>query len=156
MLHGTVRSALVAGRDGITDRQLLEALERVGLLGRLGGADRALDRAVGERGAGISGGERQRMAIARALVGSPDLLILDEPTASLDADSRSVVLQALHHRPAHQTLLIISHREEDTDWVDYSIRLGPDGTDTSTSDRSHHPSPATTDQPTVQQTDQEL
>lgn len=101
----------VAARSCV--KEALEALAAVGIAA-LG------PRAVGE----LSGGQRQRVAVARALVGSPELLLADEPTAELDAESRSVVLVALLERArAGATLVIASHDSEVIGSCDVALGL---------------------------------
>jgi subfamily B ATP-binding cassette protein MsbA len=69
-----------------------------------------LDTVIGERGATLSGGQRQRIAIARAILRDPKILILDEATSSLDAQSEALVQSALQQLVAHRTTLVIAHR----------------------------------------------
>jgi ABC-type multidrug transport system fused ATPase/permease subunit len=68
------------------------------------------DSPVGERGVGLSGGQRQRIGIARALVRNNPILLLDEPTAGLDAESERAVVDALDRLMADRTVVIIAHR----------------------------------------------
>lgn len=110
LFHDTVRANLYWARPEASDDELWEAL-------RLAAADRfvaalpaGLDTIVGERGVLVSGGERQRLAIARALVRRPQILILDEATSSLDTENERRIQQAvdaLHHR---LTIVVITHR----------------------------------------------
>jgi ABC-type multidrug transport system fused ATPase/permease subunit len=65
---------------------------------------------VGERGATLSGGQRQRVAIARAILKDAPVLILDEPTSAVDAESEGTILDALRNLAAGRTVLVISHR----------------------------------------------
>jgi ABC-type multidrug transport system fused ATPase/permease subunit len=68
------------------------------------------DTPVGERGGQLSGGQRQRLCIARALVGDPDVLVLDEPTSSLDVKSEALVRQTLDELGHDTTVLVVAHR----------------------------------------------
>lgn len=81
------------------------------------------DTLIGEGGAMISGGEGQRLAIARALIGRPKLLILDEPTNHLDAESISRIMERITSRPDHATILIISHDRTVVEFADTVLRL---------------------------------
>lgn len=121
LFTSSVRENLLLGLDR-PDDTLWTALEQVGLadhVATLGG----LDADVSERGASLSGGQRQRLALARALIRRPDILILDEPTAHLDAVSEQLVLAALRENRAGLTTLVISHRPSTIAWCGRSILL---------------------------------
>ena len=81
------------------------------------------DTIIGEAGALISGGEAQRLAIARALIGQPKLLILDEPTNHLDAETVGRIMRRITSEPGHATVLIISHDKEVVAFSDLVFRL---------------------------------
>lgn len=111
---GTLLDAVRLGRPDVPRRVAEDALCRVGLLepGRLvAGLDAGLDAAVGDAGAGVSGGERQRIALARALVRRAPLLLLDEPTAHLDPDAERAFLGLLRALRQDHTILLVTHRD---------------------------------------------
>ena len=110
LFAGTVRDNLVMGRDGIDDARLAEALEAStaeALVARLPGG---LDAPVAERGATFSTGERQLLAIARALAGHPGIVVLDEATASVDSGSEARIEQATRSLLAGRSALVVAHR----------------------------------------------
>ncbi|OOS02075.1 thiol reductant ABC exporter subunit CydD [Canicola haemoglobinophilus] len=111
LLQGTIKENLLLGDIQATDEQIAQALEQAqakSFCDQLG-----LDFLIKEGGIGLSVGQAQRLAIARSLLRQGNLLLLDEPTASLDAQSENAVLQALQQISQHQTTLMITHRIED-------------------------------------------
>ncbi|MFP5284072.1 MAG: ABC transporter ATP-binding protein, partial [Actinomycetes bacterium] len=96
VLAGTIRANLVLGVPDADDAACWRALTEVNLRERIERHPAGLDAAVGDDGAGLSGGERQRLAIARTLLASAPLLLLDEPTASLDSRNEQVLHRAVH------------------------------------------------------------
>ncbi|GAB3472799.1 ABC transporter ATP-binding protein [Nocardiopsis coralliicola] len=110
LFHDTVRANLLIGAPGADDAQLWEALRRARMDGLVAGLADGLDTVVGERGHRFSGGERQRLTIARLLLAAPSVVILDEATSSLDASSEAAVQAALAEALAGRTALVIAHR----------------------------------------------
>lgn len=111
LLQGTIKENLLLGDVQANDEEINQALMRSQakeFTDKLG-----LHHEIKDGGLGISVGQAQRLAIARALLRKGDLLLLDEPTASLDAQSENLVLQALNEASQHQTTLMITHRIED-------------------------------------------
>ncbi|MGX3020419.1 heme ABC transporter permease/ATP-binding protein CydD [Ursidibacter sp. B-7004-1] len=111
LIKGSLRDNIILGNPQATDEQISEAL-------RLSKADEfvyrlGLEREIQDANMGISGGQAQRIAIARALLRPYQFLLLDEPTASLDMQSEQQVLATLHHLSQQQTTLMITHRIED-------------------------------------------
>lgn len=111
LLQGTIEENLLLGDIQANDEEINQALIRSQakeFTDKLG-----LHHEIKDGGLGVSVGQAQRLAIARALLRKGDLLLLDEPTASLDAQSENLVLQALNEASQHQTTLMITHRIED-------------------------------------------
>lgn len=111
LLQGTIKENLLLGDIRANDEEINQALIRSQakeFTDKLG-----LHHEIKDGGLGVSVGQAQRLAIARALLRKGDLLLLDEPTASLDAQSENLVLHALNEASQHQTTLMITHRIED-------------------------------------------
>lgn len=109
VLHGTLRDNLGLGTT-IDDEEITRVLRQVNLDTLVASLPHGVDTPVGEHGAALSGGERQRLAIARALLTRPALLLLDEPTSSLDTENESAVVDALRALPRTTGVLVIAHR----------------------------------------------
>ncbi|MBZ5588705.1 MAG: ABC transporter ATP-binding protein/permease [Acidobacteriia bacterium] len=107
---GTLRENVSLGRRGVDDRRMRWALEQVGAATLLDRLPQGLDTVLGERGTGLSVGERQLVSFARALVGDPEFLLLDEATSSVDPLTEAVIQRALERLLAGRTALIIAHR----------------------------------------------
>ena len=110
VLAGTLRENLLLAAPGASDADLAAVLEAVGLTGLVARSPAGLDAPVGEGGVLLSGGERQRLAISRSLLARPELLLLDEPTASLDARNERALQDALDAVAERTTLLVVAHR----------------------------------------------
>ncbi|KGN34714.1 ABC transporter ATP-binding protein [Knoellia sinensis KCTC 19936] len=110
LLTGSAAENIRFFRDHIDDAAVRDAAAKAHILDDLEKLPQGLDSHLGERGGRLSGGQRQRLAIARALAGRPEILILDEPTSSLDAVSERLIRQTLSELKGETTILIIAHR----------------------------------------------
>lgn len=110
LFHDTIRANLLYARPDANDEQIKAALRDAQILSLVESLPEGLDTLVGERGYRFSGGEKQRLAIARLLLKAPDIVILDEATAHLDSESESAIQQALESALAGRTSIVIAHR----------------------------------------------
>jgi ATP-binding cassette subfamily C protein CydC len=120
---GTVRANLLLARPGATDAELTAVLDRVRLTGALAPAG-GLDADTGVRGDRLSGGMRRRLALARALLADPRVLVLDEPTAHLDPATRDAVLDDVLAATEGRTVVLITHDPAGLDRLDEVVELG--------------------------------
>jgi ATP-binding cassette subfamily B protein len=110
MFHETIRSNLLYARPDATDDQMVEALRAAQIWSLVASLPDGLDTTVGDRGYRLSGGEKQRLALARLLLKAPDVVVLDEATAHLDSESEVAVQRALKTALEGRTSLVIAHR----------------------------------------------
>jgi ABC-type multidrug transport system fused ATPase/permease subunit len=110
LFAGTVRDNLLYGRPDADDAELQEAARRAHAAEFIEGFPDGYDQHIGERGVTLSGGQRQRMAIARVFLKRPRILVLDEASSSLDAESEHFVQDALDQLMEGRTTLVIAHR----------------------------------------------
>jgi subfamily B ATP-binding cassette protein MsbA len=110
LLRGTVRDNIAFGRPDATDAEIVHAAKMANAHDFITRMPEGYDSFVGDRGVTLSGGQRQRIGIARALIRDNPILILDEPTAALDAESEHLVIEALERLMAGRTVIAIAHR----------------------------------------------
>ena len=110
LFHDTIRANLLYARPGATQDELEAACRIANIHDFIAGLPEGYDTVVGERGYRLSGGEKQRIAIARVVLKDPCILILDEATSHLDSESEALIQRALEHVMAGRTSLVIAHR----------------------------------------------
>ena len=110
LFGGTIFENIAYGKANATHAEVVEAARQANALDFIESFPEAFNTLVGERGIKLSGGQRQRIAIARAILKDPSILILDEATSSLDAESEKLVQEALDRLMQNRTTIIIAHR----------------------------------------------
>ncbi len=110
LFHETIRSNLLYARPAATELELIEACEAAQIWELIASLPDGLDTVVGDRGYRLSGGEKQRVALARLLLKAPSVVVLDEATAHLDSESEVAVQRALKRALSGRTSLVIAHR----------------------------------------------
>ena len=126
LFSGTIRENLLLADPGAKDAALLEALEEAGLGAFIRSQSKGLDSDVGNAGSSLSGGQRQKMGIARALLSRAEYMIFDEATSSVDPQSEKEIWETIGHLAESRTLIIISHRMSSVQNADciYVLRDG--------------------------------
>ncbi|MGD0286745.1 MAG: ABC transporter ATP-binding protein [Acidimicrobiales bacterium] len=110
LFHETIRANLLYAKPDATAEELLEAVSGAQILPFIESLPDGLDTVVGDRGYRLSGGEKQRIALARLLLKAPDVVVLDEATAHLDSESEAAVQRALQTALEGRTSIVIAHR----------------------------------------------
>ncbi|HEY2552712.1 MAG TPA: ABC transporter transmembrane domain-containing protein [Streptosporangiaceae bacterium] len=110
LFHDTIRANLAYARPDASEADLVEACRAAQIWDLIGGLPDGLDTVVGDRGYRLSGGEKQRIALARLLLKAPSVVVLDEATAHLDSESEAAVQRALRTALTGRTSLVIAHR----------------------------------------------
>src|SRR5579859_2104701 len=110
LFHDTIRANLTYAKPSATELELIEACEAAQIWDLISSLPDGLDTVVGDRGYRLSGGEKQRVAVARLLLKAPSVVVLDEATAHLDSESEVAVQRALKTALAGRTSLVIAHR----------------------------------------------
>ena len=127
VFNSTIRANLSLARPDATDAELDDALRRARLGEWVASLPDGLDTLVGEEGGRLSGGQRQRLTVARALLSAAPVLVLDEPTAHLDAETAEVLVRDVLAAADDRAVLLITHRPEGLDLVDEVVELSPAG-----------------------------
>lgn len=120
-MYGTLRDNLVMGAPYASDEQLLAAVKMTGVSDIIAAHPMGFGMPVSERGENFSGGQKQAIALARAIISNPDVLLLDEPTSGMDMGSERMILQALIPAMEGRTVIIVTHRPAVLKYVDRVI-----------------------------------
>jgi ABC-type multidrug transport system fused ATPase/permease subunit len=123
LFDASIRDNVRLARPGATDEELAAAAARARLLPWIASLPQGWDTPVGSHGAAVSGGERQRLALVRAFLADPALLILDEPTTHLDPPARRALAADLLRATEGRAVLLITHELEGLDQVDEIVVL---------------------------------
>jgi ATP-binding cassette subfamily C protein LapB len=110
LFSGTILQNIAVGTDRPLDQDIVKASQDAGVSGFLDQHPDGFDRMVNERGEGLSGGQRQAIALARTLIGDPPVLVFDEPTSSMDVQTEQGVIERLKSATKGKTLMIVTHR----------------------------------------------
>jgi ABC-type multidrug transport system fused ATPase/permease subunit len=123
LFDSSIRANLRLARPGASDAELNAALGRARLADWVAGLPEGLDTVVGEEGMRLSGGQRQRLVLARALLADAPVLVLDEPTAHLDAATAEQLMDDVLRSAETRTVLLITHRPEGLGHMDEIVAL---------------------------------
>ncbi len=108
---GTIKDNLLVAKDDATDEEIKAACKKASILEYIESLPKGFNTRVAELGDNFSGGERQRIGVARAFLSGSDVIFLDEPTSNLDSQNEAVILKALKEEKGDTTLVIVSHRK---------------------------------------------
>ena len=120
---GTIRSNLMMVAPRASEDRIWECLEKVGLAAEVRAFAQGLDTQVGEDGYALSGGQAQRLSLARALLSQRQLLLLDEPTSQIDLESEAAITQALAEVAKEKTIVLLTHRASALEFADRVLYL---------------------------------
>lgn len=123
LFRDTIRRNLLWANPRASDAEIWDALAIAGIDGFVTGLPMGLDTVLGERGTLISGGERQRLCLARAMLRRPFLFVLDEATSAIDVPAEKRIIKAMLDLKPRPTIVMIAHRDQSLAYCDRMLRL---------------------------------
>ena len=123
LFDASISENITYGKEGITEEEIRKAAEQAEALGFIQELPEGFGTYVGERGVRLSGGQAQRITLSRALVGAPEILVLDEATSDVDSESEEAILRAIDNLPEELTMVTISHALATVQHVDKIVVL---------------------------------
>ena len=123
LFYGTVRDNLIMAKADATEDELMAAVTAAELKDFIDASPDGLDTKVGDQGTALSGGQAQRLAIARAILKDAPIVILDEPTSQIDVETEALLNRALERLCANKTVLLIAHRLSTIEQADRIVVL---------------------------------
>lgn len=120
---GTLRDNLLIAKESATDDELWAVLERASIADMIRKLPNGLDTQVNELGENYSGGERQRIALARCFLADTPMMLLDEPTSNLDSQNEAIILRSLYKNQEGKTIILVSHRKSSLGICNRLIRM---------------------------------
>lgn len=124
LFHGTIAENLRVAKPDASEAELADACAAANILDHIRALPGGFDTTVGERGHSLSGGQVQRLAIARALLKNAPIVVLDEPTSQIDLETEKVIHEALEHLTKDKTVLLIAHRLSTVEKADRIVVMG--------------------------------
>ena len=124
LFYGTIAENLRVAKEDATEAELVEVCRAANIYDHIASLPQGFDTRVGERGTSLSGGQVQRLAIARALLKNAPIVILDEPTSQIDLETEKVIHEALDKLTHKKTVLLIAHRLSTVEKADRIIVMG--------------------------------
>lgn len=124
LFHGTIGDNLRVAKPEATEAEMIEACRAANIWDHIARLPQRFDTVVGERGTSLSGGQVQRLAIARALLKNAPIIVLDEPTSQIDLETETVIHEALDRLTHHKTVLLVAHRLSTVQKADRIVVMG--------------------------------
>ncbi len=115
LFNKTIKENIVLGNQDIPDDELLKLLEECQLVKRINSFEKGLYEEISEQGVNFSGGEKQRIALVRALIKNPDVIIIDEGTSNLDLGSESDILKQIEEKFGGKIIIRVTHRQVESE-----------------------------------------